>query len=60
MMQPAYALMGDDATGGHRATSALGCSLPQPQMRAIFMIVANIFREQTFEMPFIECNHVIQ
>ena len=59
MMQPAYALMGDDATEGHRATSALGCSLPQPQMRAILMIVANIFTEQTFEMPFIECNYVI-
>jgi hypothetical protein len=38
MMQAAYALMGDDATGGHRATSALGRSLPQPQMRAILMI----------------------
>ena len=43
MMQPSQAFMREDATGGHRATSAVRCSLPQSEMRAVFMVVGDVF-----------------
>ena len=43
MMQPSQAFMREDATGGHRATSAVRCSLPESEMRAVFMVVGDVF-----------------
>src|SRR5438046_2661614 len=60
MMQPSQSLMSEDATGGWGPTSTVRCSLPQSKMRAIFVVVANVFREQTFEMLLIHRNSVIQ
>jgi hypothetical protein len=38
MMQPSQAFMREEATGGYRATSAVRCSLPQSEMRAVFVV----------------------
>ena len=43
MMQPSQAFMREDATGGYRATSAVRCSLPESEMRAVFVVVADVF-----------------
>lgn len=40
--------------------SAVRRFLPQPEMRAILMVVADVFRKQPPEMAFIEGNDVIQ
>src|SRR5215470_16438493 len=60
MMQPSQSLLSEDATEGWSATSTARRSLPQSKMRAILVIVANVFREQTFEMLLIHRNNVIQ
>src|SRR6266536_6682300 len=60
MMQPSQSLMSEDATAAWGATSTARCSLPQSKMRAILVVVANVFREQTFEMLLIHRNNVIQ
>jgi hypothetical protein len=41
-------------------SSAVRRFLPQAEMRAILMVVADVFREQPSEMAFIEGNDVIQ
>jgi hypothetical protein len=35
-------------------------SLPQSEMRAVLMVVANILREQAFQVAFVNCDDVIQ
>src|ERR1700731_2381918 len=60
MVQPAEALMRNDATSSHRANSAPRCFLSESKMRAIFLVVANVFREQTFEMASVHRDDVIQ
>ena len=60
MMQPSQPLMSEDATRGQVATSAARCSLRESKMRAVLVVVADILREQTFQMPFVHGNNVIQ
>ena len=60
MMQSAQSILRKDAPRGRGANSVAGGSLPQPKMRAVFVVVADVFREQTFQMAFIHRNHVIQ
>ena len=60
MMPPAEPILRKDAPRGCGANSVVGSSLPQPKMRAVFVIVADIFGEQTFQMAFVHRNHVIQ
>ena len=60
MMQPAEPILRKDAPRGCGANSVVGSSLLQPKMRSVFVIVADVFREQTFQMAFIHRNHVIQ
>lgn len=50
MMRPAKAVMRNDATGNHRANSARRASLSESKMRAVFVVEANVFREQMIEM----------
>lgn len=40
--------------------SAVRCFLAQPEMRSILVVVADIFVEKAFQMPFVEHNHMIQ
>jgi len=60
MVQPAEAVMRNDATSSHGANSAPRCFLPESKMRAVFVVVANVFREQTFEMASVYRDDVIQ
>ena len=47
MMQPAESIMREDATRTYGTRSVVRRSLPQSEMRAVFVIVADVFREQT-------------
>src|SRR2546421_872504 len=60
MMQPAQSILRKNAPPGCGANSVVRSSLPQPKMRAVFVVVADVFRKQTFQMAFIHRNHVIQ
>ena len=37
-----------------------GVLFPQSEMRAVFVVVANILREQAFQVAFVNCDDVIQ
>ena len=43
MMQPSQALMREDATSGYGGTSTVRCSLPESEMRAVLVVVADVF-----------------
>ena len=59
MMQPAESILRKGAPQGCGVTSVVGGSLPQPKVRAVFVVVANVFGEQSFQMAFIHRNDVI-
>src|SRR5882724_5971476 len=52
--------MRKDVTGGYAASSSVWCSLPESEMCAVLVVVANILREATFQVAFVNCNDVIQ
>src|SRR5208282_4400938 len=60
MMQPAESRVTNDTTGCYGTRSVVRCSLPQSKVRAVFMVVADVFSEQAFQMAFIHRNDVIQ
>jgi hypothetical protein len=60
MMQPAESLMREDATGGYGASSSGRRCLPESKMRAVLIVIADVFREQTFQMAFIHRNDLVQ
>ena len=45
MIQPSQTLMSEDATRGLGATSAVRCFLPESEMRAVFVVVGNLFAD---------------
>jgi hypothetical protein len=60
MMQPAQPILRKNPPGCGGANSVVRGSLPQPKMRAVLVVVADVFRKQTFQMAFIRGNDVIQ
>src|SRR5882762_6827621 len=60
MMQPAQSILRKNPPGRGGANSVVRGSLPQPKMRAVLVVVADVFRKQTFQMAFIHGNDVIQ
>ncbi len=60
MMQPAQSILRKNPPGGGGANSVVRGSLPQPKMRAVLVVVAEVFRKQMFQMAFIHGNDVIQ
>src|ERR1700722_8798313 len=60
MMQPAESLVGKDATHSYGTNPAARCSFPEPEMRAVVVIVVDIISEQPFQMAFIQRNNVVQ
>jgi hypothetical protein len=46
--------------GGYGASSSVWRSLPKSEMRAVLVAVANILREQAFQVAFVNCDDVIQ
>ena len=53
VMQPTESLLRLGSTRSYRARSVVRCSLPESQMRAILMVITNIFRKQPFQMQFV-------
>jgi hypothetical protein len=37
-----------------------GVPFPQSEIRAVFLVVADVFRERSLQMTFVECDDVIQ
>ena len=60
MMQSAQSILRKYVPRGCGANPVLRSSLPQPKMRTVFVVVADVFRKQTFQMAFIHRNDVIQ
>jgi len=60
MVQPAESLVSKDATRSFGTNPAARCSLPESEMRAVVVIVADVISEQPFQMMFIQRNDVIQ
>jgi hypothetical protein len=50
----------DDPTAIRRRTSLGWCLLRQAEVSSILVIVANIVREQSFQMAFVHRNNVVQ
>ena len=60
MVQPSKSWVRHDPTGSRGGSSASRCLLRKAKMRAVFMVVADVFREQPFQMVFIERDDMIQ
>ena len=60
MMQPAESLVRKNATRSFGRNPAVRCSLPESEMGAIVVVVADIFGDQPSQMTFIQGNDVIQ
>src|SRR5258705_10062494 len=52
--------MRKDVTGGYGASSSVWRSLPESEMCAVLVVVANILREPAFQVAFVNCTDVIQ
>src|SRR6266536_3671551 len=52
--------MRKDVTSGYGASSSVWRSLPESEMCAVLVVVANILREEAFQVAFINCDDVIQ
>lgn len=59
-MKAPEALLRDYATRAFGAASIIGCSLPQPEMCTVFMIIANIVREQPPQMRLVQGDNPVQ
>lgn len=60
MMQPTQSFMRNNLSSGNGVTSTVRCSLPDSKMRAVFVVIANVFRQQTLEMSLVYRNDVIR
>ena len=52
--------MRKDVTGGYGASSSIWRSLPESEMCAVLVVVANILKEPAFQVAFVNCDDVIQ
>ena len=60
MVQSSQAWARHDPTGTCGGNSASRCLLRKAKMRAVFVVVADVLREQPFQVAFIECDDVVQ
>jgi hypothetical protein len=60
MVQPSKAWVRHDSTGSRGGSSASRCLLRKTKMRAVFMVVTDVFKEQPFQMVFIERDDMMQ
>jgi len=60
MVQPSKSSVRHDPTGSRGGSSARRCLLRKTKMRAVFLVIADVFREQPFQMAFIERDDMIQ
>ena len=60
MMQSSQSWLRCDPTGNHRGNSAGRCLLRKTEMRAVVVVVADVFSQQPFQMAFIERDDMVQ
>ena len=60
MVQPAESIMRKNATRSCGQNPAVRCSLPESEMGAIVVVVADIFGDQPSQMTFIQGNGKIK
>ena len=60
MVQPSQSSVRYDPTGGRTGNSGGWCLFREAEMRAVFVVVADVLIEQPFQMAFIECDDVVQ
>src|SRR5215831_3085355 len=60
VVQSAQSIMGKHATRGYAACSAPWCSLAQPKVRAVFVMVGNVLGEQPPQVPLVESDHMVE
>src|SRR5262249_21780058 len=60
MMQASQSWLRHNPTGSRTGNSAGRCVLRKAKMCAVFVVVADVFREQPFQMTFIERNDVVK
>jgi hypothetical protein len=60
VVQPTQSILGKHATRGSAASSASRRSLPQPKVRAVFMMVGNVRGKQPLQVPLVEGNHMVE
>jgi len=60
MVQPAESFSNKDGTRSRRRRSVVWRSLPKPQVRPVFVVVADVFGQEPLQMLFIERDHVVQ
>ena len=60
MVQPSQSSMRYDPTGGRTGNSGGWCLFRETEMRAVFVVVADVLIEQPFQMAFMECDDVVQ
>src|SRR6516165_8787849 len=60
MMQPAETVQRKNAPKGSGANSAARRAFLKPQVRSIFVVVADIFGQQSFQMAFVDHDHVVE
>ena len=59
-MQPAESLLRQDATGASGMSSTVRRSLRQSEVRAVLVVVADVIREQPFQLRFIYRDNMVQ
>ena len=60
MVQPSQPSVRYEPTGGRTGSSGGWCLFREAQMRAVFVMVADVMIEQPFQMAFMECDDVVQ
>ena len=60
MMQPAESFRNEDGTRSPRTRSVVRRSLPKPQVRPVFLVVADVIGQKPLQVLFIERDHVVQ
>jgi hypothetical protein len=60
MVQPAESLMTENTAGGQGRSSPIRRSLPESQVRQVFVVVAHVFSEQSLQILLVHRDDVIQ
>jgi hypothetical protein len=59
-VQPSQSRTRKDVTDCYGASSSVWRSLPESEMCAVLIVVANILKEPSFQVAFVNCDDVIQ
>ena len=60
MVQPAESFRNKDGTRSRHTSSVVRRSLSKPQVRPVFVVVADVIRQEPLQVLFIERDHVVQ